>query len=317
MPLVLTRPTSPSRAFALARERELLPSALGSREQREQLAGELRSKSVFSARVTSETFLFAIKRVVESIVGDARDEGDERVSGMSLAEGRATLLNVLQALGYTPEGGFPDSLGVVPPAVAGSLQDLSSRRRLDLILNTQIALLQGRGQRDQGRDASTLIFYPAWELVRLEQSRVPRDWIDRFEQAGGTVLTDPDGFVRLAAHKNDPVWDALGDSALFDDALDVDHPPFAFNSGMGWREISAREYAALGGVTVPTSSRPAGESILPENTATLPDADALRRVLDRFKARRQSGRRVSAATLREQNRARLLERFDLEERGQG
>ena len=32
----------------------------------------------------------------------------------------------------------------------------------------------------------------------------------------------------------------------FDDSLDVDYPPFAFNSGMGWREVSAATATTLG-----------------------------------------------------------------------
>ena len=283
---------------------------------------ELRSKSVFSARVSSETFLFAIKKVVDSIVGDERQPGDERVSGMSLAEGRATLRNVLDALGYTPEGGFPgdelDDTGGTPalPAVAGTLQDLRSSRRLNLILETQIALMRGRAMKVQGRGPVADLAFPAWELVRFQQREVPRDWAARFEEAGGTILTDEDGRKRLVAHKNDPVWDALGDSALFDDALDVDHPPFAFNSGMWWRHTSASEYEAMGGVSrrgaEAQSLAEGGEGFLPENVASLEDEGAAARVLRDFENATRDGRRVSAGTLREQNRARLLERFALE-----
>jgi hypothetical protein len=42
------------------------------------------------------------------------------------------------------------------------------------------------------------------------------------------------------------VWGELGASGNFDDALDVDYPPFAFNSGMRWREVSRGECNALG-----------------------------------------------------------------------
>lgn len=312
MPLTLTRPDSPATAFELARERELFPSTLGSREQREELAVELRSKAVFSARVSSETFLFAIRKVVNSIVGDERDPGDARVSGMSVAEGRVVLRNVLDALGYTPEGGFPGDEGQVPPAVEGTLQDLRSRRRLDLILRTQIQLVQGRAQRDQGRGRVSLLFFPAWELVRFDQAEVPRDWATRFEEAGGTLLIDEDGRRRLAAHKNDPVWDALGDSALFDDALDVDHPPFAFNSGMGWFSLGAAEFESLGG-QLGAASESRDESLLPGNVATLENEEAQRRVLEGFSGVQREGRRVSARSVRDAERARLLERFALEE----
>jgi len=51
---------------------------------------------------------------------------------------------------------------------------------------------------------------------------------------------------RMIALKADPVWGELGSYGNFDDALGVDHPPFAFNSGMGWREITRAECVALG-----------------------------------------------------------------------
>ena len=47
----------------------------------------------------------------------------------------------------------------------------------------------------------------------------------------------------MIAHKQSPIWAALGSRALFDDSLNVDHPPFAFQSGMGWREVFASDLA--------------------------------------------------------------------------
>ena len=48
---------------------------------------------------------------------------------------RVRLRSALASLGYTPEGGFPGD-DEVPPAEAGSLQDLSSDARLRLQLET-------------------------------------------------------------------------------------------------------------------------------------------------------------------------------------
>ena len=295
MPLLIPKPGRASAAFLIAKERKVLPLAIGTAEIREKLAAELRAKSVFAAYSTSEVFLEEIKQVVNSITGDARAEGDERVSGMSMAEGRATLRETLEALGYTPEAGFPGDEGKVPPAVKGTLQDLSSRRRLDLILETQLALMQGRGERDGGQDA--LDFFPAWELVRFESREVPRDWRERFQEAGGTVLLDEAGRERLVAHKNDPVWDALGDSALFDDALDVNHPPFAFGSGMGWRSISKVAFEAMGGMIIEVEAK-AVKTQLPKNITSNPSPSLMgkmKRVFAKVKKRKKG--RVSVADL--------------------
>lgn len=58
---------------------------------------------------------------------------------------------------------------------------------------------------------------------------------------------------RMIALKDAEVWSAIGDPALFPDAIGVDHPPFAFESGMGWREILGSEARELG-----LTTRPAG-----------------------------------------------------------
>lgn len=260
MKLLLTELTTPPRAFELAADRGLLPSALGSREQREEFAAALRSKSVFSARVTSAEHLGGIREVVKLVLSGKMD----------FAEARMILGQTLDALGYTPEGGFDGDEGQVPPAIKGTLQDLRSRRRLELILNTQIDLMQGAAQAQAGQD--DLALYPAWELIRLGQRRVPRFWPTRFEEAGGDLLGKGAGGIggRMIAHKNDPVWAALGDSALFDDALDVSHPPFAFNSGMGWREVSLPAFRRLGGGLGSEAKREVPDKApLPPNVGTV------------------------------------------------
>jgi len=80
---------------------------------------------------------------------------------------------------------------------------------------------------------------------------VPRDWPARWIIAGGKPR--PDG--RMIALKGDPVWGELGGYDNFPDALGVDHPPFAFNSGMGWAAIATEEVDALG-ITGPNGETP-------------------------------------------------------------
>jgi hypothetical protein len=222
-------------AAKVARVRDLLPTTLGTAGIRETMAKELLARSVFSARVANADFLTTLKKVVDAIAGGEMDE----------ASARLALLEALRAIGYTPEGGFPDTpVGEVPPAVRGSLEDLSSFRRLDLIVRTQADLMAGAGEQMRGHEPARMAVAPAWELVRMVPVRVPRDWPARWTIAGGA---DPATTGRrMVALKGDPVWGELGASGNFDDALDVDHPPFAFNSGMGWREVLRSEAEALG-----------------------------------------------------------------------
>ncbi|MEM1083225.1 MAG: hypothetical protein AAGI48_03815 [Verrucomicrobiota bacterium] len=240
-------------ALRVAQDRDPLATTRSTAELRELAAG-IRARSVFVARGANANFLSKLKEVIDQVAGGE----------MGRSEARVTLLETLRALGYTPEGGFPDAEGVVPPAVAGSIEDLSSFRRIDLIVRTQTDLMAGAGQQLRGHDAQRLALFPAWELVRYEQADFPRDWPERWEQIGGDLKSggrtiSSTGTLknsgRMIALKGDPIWGELGASGNFDDALDVDHPPFAFNSGMGWMEVD-RATAERLGVTGPN-----GESI--------------------------------------------------------
>ena len=226
-------PNGKSIASQVAKIRNVLPTSLGSAELRGALAEDIRARAVFSARVTSADYLSKVSEVVEAMAAGEMDRATARV----------TLLETLRSIGYTPEGGFPDAeSGSVPPALAGTLQDISSFQRQELMLTTQLALVRGRGQQLRGSSADRLKVAPAWELVRYAEKAAPRDWPSRWIIAGGKL--SPGG--RMIALKGDPIWGELGASGNFDDALDVDFPPFAFNSGMGWREVDVDVVSELG-----------------------------------------------------------------------
>ena len=241
-------------AFLAAAGRGEMPTGLDTAGLRE-LSAELRTRMVFTARGTSAAFVSRIKAVIDLLA--AGDIGP--------ADARPALTETLRALGYSPDGGFPDApAGSVPPALEGTLQYLSSFRRLDLIVRTQLELMQGAGQQARGQTPDRLEAAPAWELIRVLDVKDARDWPARWAIAGGKPI--PDSYpanahqylgkeTGMIALKGDPVWGELGASGNFSDALDVDHPPFAFNSGMGWREVQREEAIALG------ITGPDGESI--------------------------------------------------------
>jgi hypothetical protein len=72
--------------------------------------------------------------------------------------------------------------------------------------------------------------------------QAPREWQRRFVMAGGKLTADG----RMIALKDDPVWSVLGDKGEFPDALGVDYPPFAWQSGMGWMEVKHKELKEMG-----------------------------------------------------------------------
>lgn len=259
-------------ALDLARERGVLPSALSSREGRAIFKRAARARAVFSARTTSAAYLQEMADRLERLM-----EGGYEADLPTL---RLELKGLLRQLGYSPEAGFPGDAALgIPPAEPGSLRDLSSDRRLNLILTTQERLMRGAAQ--QARGLERIDAFPAWELVRTQSRRVPRGemgtigWGRRWVESGGPapVIDYATGRTRLIARKDDAIWAALGDSSRWDDALDVDHPPFAFNSGMGWREIARREWDALVERGDVDGSTPPRSPARPEPTASVPPAE--------------------------------------------
>jgi len=274
-----TTASSASAALRRAQARGVLPLDLSSAEIRRQVAKMIRENAVFSARTTNALYLQEVReRIARLMQGGFRND---------LPKLRLELKQILAELGYTPETGFPgdEALGI-PPAEPGSLRDLSSDARLNLLLTTQEELMRGAAQKARGLDGTRVIQFPAWELVRLGQREVPRGspksgtmgWPARFVKAGGVLRLDAEHRERMIALKSDPVWVRLGEGALFDDALDTDHPPFAFNSGMGWTEVHHSELSLLTPTLEPgeTESREqeAGENVIPAPKASSSGLDA-------------------------------------------
>ncbi|MFU8894008.1 MAG: hypothetical protein ACNA8L_10305 [Luteolibacter sp.] len=236
-------------ALIYAQGRGAMPTSLGTAELRE-LGAEVLARSVFTAKGTNAVFVGMLQKFLNELAAGRASEGQVRTA----------LAQLLDVLGYDAEaGGFPGE--ELEPAVAGSLQDLRSFRRRDLIVRTQRDLMAGAGQKMRGSDPARLRAFPAWELVRDIGVEDARDWEARWTLAGGRTEPRADAYRQVGARTNmialkgDPVWGELGASGNFSDALDVDHPPFCFNSGMGWREVSAAEVRAAG------ITGPAGEDV--------------------------------------------------------
>ena len=241
-------------AFQVAQGRKALPTTLDTAGLR-QLGADVLGRSAFTAQGSNAVFAQQLKEIVDEL-----SQGD-----ISMGQARTALWNVLKALGYDSElGGFPDTPpGEVPPAVKGSLQDLMSFQRRDLIIRTQQALMQGAGQKMRGEQPDMLSSYPALELVRVGPVAVARDWPSRFRISGGRMTDDaiPGAYhivgmpTGMAAFKGDPVWGELGSYENFPDALGVDYSPFYFNSEMGLRDLPAHEAKARG-ITGPDGETP-------------------------------------------------------------
>lgn len=227
-----------NQAIEIARARKVLPTALSSVELRVAIRKDVRRRSVFSARTTSVAYLENMRAIVADYVAGKTDQ----------AQARLKLKLALARLGYDPTTGFPDG-SPVPPALAGSLRDLSSDKRLNLILSTQWGIAYGTARAQRETTPERLVLFPAWELRRKEFRQVPRglqadakgnvsqvpgdSWQERWVAAGGQLVAG-----RMVAWKWSKIWKQLGNSAIFEDGLDTYFTPYWFNSGAGIFEVS-------------------------------------------------------------------------------
>jgi hypothetical protein len=210
--MIFPEPKPFAEAIESRQVRQLLPTDLRTKLLAE-IPAELRERAMFSAGVTNAEFLQRASDGIDALVAGKTDRATQR----------AELKKTLASLGYQ-----------AVPGEEGSLTDLSSDRRLNLILDTNLQQAQGYGRWAQGQDAGILDQWPAQELVRMRESEHPRDWATRWAAAGGEFFGG-----RMIALKNDPIWKAIS-------AFGLPYPPFDFNSGMDVEDVSREEAVDLG-----------------------------------------------------------------------
>lgn len=200
---------------------------------------EIKKHALFSARTTRKTYLEDLKKKLIEVAG--RDVTPE----MAAFKLKATLAQ----MGYNPATGFPGDAskwhGVqIPPAAKGSITDLSSSRRINLIIDTNIKQAQAMGQLVASENPVQLMLNPAWELTRVGSRKQPRsDWKERWKRAGDSVNWKGALKKRFWALKDSPIWMALGKGeGGFHDTLGSDYPPYAFGSGMGWVNVKRSDW---------------------------------------------------------------------------
>jgi hypothetical protein len=210
-----------------------------SSDQLTALTRDIRKMSLYSARTTSAAYLEEVREQLQLLA-----EGK-----INLATARQNLQLWLDQVGYNPETHFGDD-ATIPAADENSLRDLSSDKRIKLMLETNMRLAANTAYMTAGSEPDNLAAFPCWELVRIYWRRVPRGttehdldlgWPERWVRSGGRLY---DG--RMIARKDDPIWQNLGDSGVFRDGTDSAAPPYAYNSGMGIEDVARQECIALG-----------------------------------------------------------------------
>ena len=198
-------------------QKALVGSDIGSSEWN-SIQAAFRDRAFFSARVSSIRLLDAMRtKIVESLKGN-----------LSASDFRLAIRRELGAIQY--DAG----------EARGTIKDLMTSARLDLIYNTNREMAQGFMQHLQATNAGALAAAPAYELKRAERRKVPRNWPEIWKSKGGTLY---DG--RMIALKTDPIWTRISRFGL-------PYPPFDYNSGMDIFSVSYRECLRLGVITEET-----------------------------------------------------------------
>ena len=182
----------------------------------------LRDRAFFSSQVTQTKILYAMRKNVSDLVS----------GGKSPSEVRRDLRAYLDSIGYAPAA-----------QDAGTIKDLYTKARLDVMMKTNADQAKGYASHLRATTAGAILAFPAYELVRVERRKLPRDWSARWAAAAQKVGWE--GVARngaMIALKTSPIWAAL---SRFGNPF----PPFDFNSGMGVRDVKksvCREIGLLG-----------------------------------------------------------------------
>lgn len=212
-------------------EKTPVGSALRSAEWA-QMPLSLRQQAQFSAGVESARVLNRVQSGVLEILSHSRNEFGVLTDRSKLI---ADITRLAEAEGLAP----------ADPSLKGTVQDITSERRAELIYEQQTGQAYGRANWKADMDEDILNAAPAWELVRVESRKIPRDWIQRWRAAGGRFFQGN----RMIALKTDAVWERLS-------RFGTPWPPFDFGSGMGVEDVLRPECIELGLISLGTRVAP-------------------------------------------------------------
>jgi hypothetical protein len=213
-------------------DRSVMPTPLSSAELA-ALNEEITNRSFVSARTTLEGILEEYRTGIADLLNPRTEmrDGKPVTVGMNPAELRTRIKGLLDQLGYRPE-----------PGKEGTIEDLGSDQRINLVIYMNSRDAAGYGQFRRNQDAALLWSHPALEMVRFEERDEKRNWLERWRGLGGKVFfgTGLDGKEgRLVARKDDRIWFELS-------RFGRPWPPFDFNSGVGVRPVTRAEAVRLG-----------------------------------------------------------------------
>lgn len=239
--MLFAKPVKFAEAIKDRRMRTVLPADLSSMEIG-KLGANITQRAVLSAKVTHTGILQRLDELITRIVSPETIGERAAAAGeyMDIPRARESMKEFLRSIHYTPEA-----------AKRGTIQDISSDARINLMLKTGADMSRWAGHYRKSQDRVLLDEFPAQELKRFEQRKEKRAWRTIWQTNGGRVFSggssEFDG--RLIALKNDPIWTAISDFGL-------PYPPFAFGSGVGVSPVDRDEAITFGLIDRDTQIEP-------------------------------------------------------------
>lgn len=210
-----------------------------------QLEVEIQERSLFSSKTLIESVLEKYLQRIPQILAPRQVRRPDRVTPEN-PEGWVTEAPDAGTVRLEIRRLLASAGHVTDPDKAGTIQDLSSDPRINLVIDHNVAEARAYGHHIQATDPDFADAFPAQELVRMEQRNEPRDWDVIWQSALAEVgdqaaisAYNATGRTRFVARKDSEVWLEISD-------FNRPWPPFKFGSGMGLRDVSRREAMDLG-----------------------------------------------------------------------
>lgn len=220
--MILTEPLPFEEAIKSRIVRSLLPTELRT-DLLETIKPEILARARFSAGVVDAEFLQRAFDAVDVIADGKSDRATQR----------ALLKRFLDSSSYAP-----------PTGEEGTIADLRTDARLNLIIDTNVEMMTGAGAHLANQGDATRDQWPAAELYRARDSEEPRDWATRWRDAAGEVGDEAaeralEAHGRMVARTDSRIWYAIS-------RFGQPHDPFDYNSGMRKRLVDRDDAIELG-----------------------------------------------------------------------
>jgi hypothetical protein len=222
--------------------KRILPTTFDTAAMR-QIDASIRRQSFWSAQNNLVDILTDEKEKILSILHPTQEtrEGQEQTVtvGFNPAYARQAIKEHFRAMGYQPGKGL-----------RGTIQDLSSDNRINLVIDTNVKLAHGAGHFIQANaDPDVVDQWPGWEFIRAGERKEPRRWegINGLWVNACRRASDDAAIAcyaktgRMCALKSSGVWGEVSDPDYTPGGLGELYDPVAFGTGMVREEMSREE----------------------------------------------------------------------------